>query len=43
MLLDLEELEEEALDSFRKKYQVLAASARQAVVQGTKDTGTPEA
>lgn len=42
-LLDLEELEEEALDSFRKKYQVLAASARQAVVQGTKDTGTPEA
>ena len=41
-LLDLEELEEEALDAFRKKYQVLAASARSELVQGTKDTGTPE-
>jgi low affinity Fe/Cu permease len=42
-LLDLEELEEEALDSFRRKYQLLAASARDGLGQGTKDTGTPEA
>jgi low affinity Fe/Cu permease len=42
-LLDLEELEEEALDSFRRKYQSLAASAREGLGQGTEDTGTPEA
>jgi low affinity Fe/Cu permease len=41
-LLDLEELEEEALDAFRRKYQVLAASARQELARGTQDTGTPE-
>ena len=41
-LLDLEELEEEALDAFRRKYQALATSARKELGQGSKDTGTPE-
>jgi len=41
-LLDLEELEEEALDAFRAKYQALAASAREQLGRGTQDTGTPE-
>jgi low affinity Fe/Cu permease len=41
-LLDLEELEEEALDAFRRRYQVLAASAREGIGRGAKDTGTPE-
>lgn len=42
-LLDLEELEEDALDAFRAKYQVLAASAREKLELGTQDTDTPEA
>ena len=42
-LLDLEELEEDAIGEFRQKYQVLAASARVELDRGTKDTGTPEA
>jgi low affinity Fe/Cu permease len=41
-LLDLEELEEDALDSFRQKYQTLALLARQQLQEGSKDTGTPE-
>lgn len=41
-LLDLEELEEEALDAFRRKYQALALSAREALDLGTQDTGTPD-
>ena len=41
-LLDLEELEEETLDSFRRRYQALAAAARAEVTQGVQDTGTPE-
>jgi low affinity Fe/Cu permease len=41
-LLDLEELEEEALDAFRRKYQALAASARRDLDLGSQDTGTPE-
>jgi low affinity Fe/Cu permease len=41
-LLDLEELEEEALDAFRRKYQVLAASAREELSRGLRDTGSPE-
>ena len=41
-LLDLEEIEEDALDDFRRKYQVLAASARDDLLQGRQDTGTPE-
>ena len=36
-LLDLEELEDDALDAFRAKYQALAKAARQGL-----DTGTPE-
>jgi low affinity Fe/Cu permease len=42
VLLDLEELEEEVLDDFRKKYQDLAASAREDLGRGKADTGTPE-
>ena len=41
-LLDLEELEEDVLDSFRKKYQDLANSARTNLDQGSDDTDTPE-
>ncbi|QCW24454.1 low affinity iron permease family protein [Lysobacter enzymogenes] len=41
-LLDLEELEEGAIDAFRRKYQVLASDARQNIGRGTGDTGTPE-
>jgi low affinity Fe/Cu permease len=42
-LLDLEELEEESLDAFRRKYQALARTARTALEDGVDDTGTPEA
>ena len=41
-LLDLEELEEEALDAFKTKYQALANSARAELRRGVQDTGTPE-
>jgi low affinity Fe/Cu permease len=41
-LLDLEELDEETLDAFKAKYQVLAAAARVDLDRGSKDTGTPE-
>lgn len=41
-LLDLEELEEDALDAFRTKYQALAAAARGELDRGENDTGTPE-
>jgi low affinity Fe/Cu permease len=41
-LLDLEELEEESLDEFRRKYQALAEAARNAQDDDTKDTGSPE-
>ena len=41
-LLDLEELEEEKLESFRRRYQALASAARAEVDQGAQDTGTPE-
>jgi len=41
-LLDLEELEIDTLDAFRKKYETLAASAREDLRQGAEDTGTPE-
>lgn len=41
-LLDLEELEEETLDSFRTKYQALASTARDELGRGVEDTGTPE-
>ncbi|MGE5158346.1 MAG: low affinity iron permease family protein [Gemmatimonas sp.] len=41
-LLDLEELEDEMLDAFKRRYQTLAATARSELKQGLKDTGTPE-
>jgi low affinity Fe/Cu permease len=43
MLLDLEELDEENLHAFRRKYQALAQAARLEVARGSLDTGTPEA
>ena len=42
-LLDLEELEEGVLDSFRTKYQALARAARADLLYGVQDTDTPEA
>ena len=41
-LLDLEELDDELLDGFRTKYQVLATAARAELSRGVEDTGTPE-
>lgn len=42
-LLDLEELEEDRLETLRSKYLALAAAARVQSENGMKDTGTPEA
>jgi low affinity Fe/Cu permease len=42
-LLDLENLEEEELDEFRRRYQALALMARAKRAGGTADTDTPEA
>ena len=41
-LLDLEELEQDGLDSFRAKYQALAAAARNELKHGNLDTDTPD-
>ena len=41
-LLDLEELDEAALDAFRDKYEALASAAREQMDRGGRDTGTPE-
>ena len=41
-LLDLEEMEEDKLDTFRKKYHKLATRARAQVEAGNGDTGTPK-
>ena len=41
-LLDLEEMEEDKLDTFRKKYHKLATRARAEVKAGNGDTGTPK-
>jgi low affinity Fe/Cu permease len=41
-LLDLEELEEDTLEAFRRKYQALAGAARAELGRGEQDTGTPE-
>ncbi|MGH8688237.1 MAG: low affinity iron permease family protein [Burkholderiales bacterium] len=41
-LLDLEELEDGALEAFRRKYQALAGVAREELRLGVQDTGTPE-
>ena len=40
-LLDLEELDERALEAFRTRYEALARDAR--LLQGNADTGSPEA
>lgn len=42
-LLDLEELDERQLESFRIRYEALARSARDLRQQGLVDTDTPEA
>jgi low affinity Fe/Cu permease len=41
-LLNLEELEEEELELFRKRYFLLAKKARKDIEKGLSDTGTPE-
>ena len=41
-LLDVEELEEEKLDEFRRKYENLATSARESLENGEADDGTPQ-
>jgi low affinity Fe/Cu permease len=41
-LLDLEELDEEQILAFRKRYEALAAKARSAQSQGRSDTDSPE-
>jgi low affinity Fe/Cu permease len=41
-LMDLEELEEAELEAFRRKYEKLAARARELMKKGAKDTGSPE-
>ena len=42
-LLDLEELEDEALEGFRARYVALACAAREALERsGGRDVGTPE-
>ncbi len=43
VLLDLEQLEEAQLDKFRARYEKLARDAREELLQGKSDTGTPEA
>ena len=42
-LLDLEELDERQLEAFRRNYEALAASARDRLEKGERDTDTPEA
>ena len=42
-LLDLEELTQEELDEFRRRYLALAAGARARRARGEGDTDTPEA
>lgn len=42
VLLDLEELDDEELDTIRKDYLELASKAREALRRGKKDTGVPE-
>lgn len=41
-LLDLEELDEETIQAFRKRYEALAAKARRSQNQGEADTGSPD-
>jgi low affinity Fe/Cu permease len=42
-LLDLEELDEHALEDFRARFEALARQARQSRLEGGEDTGTPDA
>jgi low affinity Fe/Cu permease len=41
-LLDLEELEEQQLDRYRRRYAALAATAREKLKRGELDTDSPE-
>jgi low affinity Fe/Cu permease len=41
-LMDLEELDEEELEAFRRKYEKLAAAARKKMEGGRDDTDSPE-
>ena len=41
-LLDLEELDDDALDRFRDRYEALARTARTQLDRGGVDTGSPE-
>jgi low affinity Fe/Cu permease len=41
-LLDLEELDEKALDEFRRRYEHLAREARESRARGVPDTGVPD-
>jgi len=41
-LLDLEELDEKTLDSFRSKYEALASKARSQIASGGNDRGSPD-
>ncbi|MBI3711560.1 MAG: low affinity iron permease family protein [Burkholderiales bacterium] len=41
-LLDLEELDEESLEFFRRKYEALAHEAREQLKRGEQDTDTPD-
>lgn len=42
-LMDLEEMEQDNLDDFRRRYQLLASEARAELKQGRQDTDSPEA
>jgi low affinity Fe/Cu permease len=41
-ILDLEQLDEEQLCAYLKKYEALAAAARAKLAAGRLDTGSPE-
>ena len=41
-LMDLEELDDDELERFRRKYERLASKARKRMDEGTDDTGSPE-
>ena len=41
-LLDLEELDEKALRTFKERYEALATAARSGLEEGSLDTDTPE-
>jgi low affinity Fe/Cu permease len=41
-LMDLEELDDAEIEAFRRKYEAMAARARQRMGEGDEDTGSPE-